>query len=44
MATIRNIHDSISEQVRPINVCRQNGMTDTVWCREYGIVASNFYN
>ena len=34
----------MTKQVRLINECRKNGMTDADWCCENGIVASTFYN
>ena len=32
------------QQLRLINKCRQNGMTDADWYRENGIAVSTFYN
>ena len=44
MSNTRKAHISTKEQLRLITECRQNGMTDTDWCRENGIAVSTFYN
>ena len=44
MSNTRKAHISTKEQLRLITECRQNGMTDTDWCRENSIAVSTFYN
>ena len=44
MAGVRKACISMEEQIRLINECRQNGMTDADWCRENDIAVSTFYN
>lgn len=44
MSNTRKANISTKEQLRLITECRQNGMTDTDWCRENGIAVSTFYN
>ena len=44
MAGTRKAQVPMAKQIRLINECRQSGMTDTDWCREYDIAVSTFYN
>lgn len=44
MTTTRKARVPMAEQIRPINECRQSGMTDADWCRENAIAVSTFYN
>lgn len=44
MSFTRKARVPMPEQIRPINECRQSGLTDTDWCRENGIAVSTFYN
>ena len=44
MAVTRKARVPMTEQLRLINECCQNSMTDADWCRENGIAVSTFYN
>lgn len=33
-----------AEQYRLVMECRQSGMSDSLWCKEQGILPSTFYN
>ncbi len=44
MAVTRKARIPMTEQLRLINECCQNSMTDADWCRENGIAVSTFYN
>ena len=33
-----------AEQYRLVMECRQSGMSDSLWCKEHGILPSTFYN
>ena len=44
MVGTRKARVPMAEQIRLINECRQNGMTDADRCRENDIAVSTFYN
>ena len=41
---MRRKNTTQAEQYRLITECRQSGMSDSLWCKENGILPSTFYN
>lgn len=41
---MRRQNTSPAEQYRLVMECRQSGMSDSLWCKEHGILPSTFYN
>lgn len=41
---MRRKNTTQAEQYRLITECRQSGMSDSLWCKEHGILPSTFYN